>query len=393
MGWLTNSPDVDAHPDKLEGEESESSEYRESQQTIEVDGTDENEFMVRMDQGSPTKSSLPLILETAKSSTSGGQAEPSTSGETTEVLSEMNLENNSMQLDEAEGSASIGISSDSNDIDSFNVNNGASETVRKHPKDSLPIATRSISQDSSDEHSSSKRHSSNISESPINSSPTENALNGHGNESVRGALRDSIADAASSPTSILQASHTSPPVSPASTNANRDSVQSFHTFAEAGPSTSSSSSMKTHFSPSRRSANGGSPVAAPPFSHAESSNYDLLKQHVDAHIAQLEENPKAKRKSIIGQADLKASFDKMRLSSKHKRTESEDFPKLSESEEPTINWDFWGAIMADYEHMAKTRRKGFLDSLRSFWVTFGFSNQLKSSLELYRTGSRRHYEE
>jgi hypothetical protein len=72
---------------------------------------------------------------------------------------------------------------------------------------------------------------------------------------------------------------------------------------------------------------------------------DFLLQRLEAQNALLKEDPKAKRASLGGREELRKGFEKLQ-SELEGREEVEGF----------IDWDFWGAVMSDYGHVASTRR-------------------------------------
>ncbi|PKC71930.1 hypothetical protein RhiirA1_390172 [Rhizophagus irregularis] len=70
------------------------------------------------------------------------------------------------------------------------------------------------------------------------------------------------------------------------------------------------------------------------------SNYDLLLARLERENQLLQEDPKAKRMSLQGIAELKASFERVQ----HEAQIDDD-----------IDWDFWGQIISDYETVARTQ--------------------------------------
>ncbi|KAF0374118.1 rab-GTPase-TBC domain-containing protein [Gigaspora margarita] len=90
------------------------------------------------------------------------------------------------------------------------------------------------------------------------------------------------------------------------------------------------------------------------------SNYDLLLARLEKENQILQEDPKARRMSLQGIAEIRASFE---------RVHSE---AVESNLEDDIDWDFWGQIVSDYETVARTKprelskmiQKGIPQSLR-----------------------------
>ena len=332
---------------QADGESSESERVFKQSGQVEAKAKEED-----METGTPARTSLEQSTRSAISSgivngIKGGQR---LSGGSTQTLSAKDLDNHSTRSEQSEASTDT------------------SMTLMSDINGSLKEVQDKVFHELAGQPSSPSVQSDRVSRRPSSlptpdtpsapSSQEPSKLNGNGFEPAESERwRDSVAEGSTTPPlETITLTNTSPPASPASTRSNRDSVQSFHTFAEAGPSTPSSSSMMAHFSSSRQSINDASGVARRPSLYSDSSNYDLLMHRVESQNAKLKEDPKAKRKSLLGHADIKATFDKLRTESKHKRAESEDLSTVDESGQTVIDWDFWGAIMGDYEKMAKTRR-------------------------------------
>ncbi|CAG8557164.1 3433_t:CDS:2 [Acaulospora colombiana] len=107
------------------------------------------------------------------------------------------------------------------------------------------------------------------------------------------------------------------------------------------------------------------------------SNYDLLLARLDRENQMLQEDPKAKRISLQGIAEIKASFE---------RAQNEASENANEED---IDWDFWGQIISDYETVARTQprqlskmiQKGIPQTLRGMiWQLMSKSKD--SELEL-----------
>ncbi|CAG8619722.1 3022_t:CDS:2 [Acaulospora morrowiae] len=75
------------------------------------------------------------------------------------------------------------------------------------------------------------------------------------------------------------------------------------------------------------------------------SNCDLLLARLDRENQMLQEDPKAKRISLQGIAEIKASFE---------RAQNEASGNTNEED---IDWDFWGQLISDYETVARTQSK------------------------------------
>ncbi|CAG8634556.1 4865_t:CDS:2, partial [Cetraspora pellucida] len=73
------------------------------------------------------------------------------------------------------------------------------------------------------------------------------------------------------------------------------------------------------------------------------SNYDLLLARLEKENQILQEDPKARRMSLQGMAEIKASFE---------RVHSE---AVEANVEDDIDWDFWGQIVSDYETVARSQ--------------------------------------
>lgn len=127
-------------------------------------------------------------------------------------------------------------------------------------------------------------------------------------------------------------------------------------------------------------------------------NYDLIAQHAQSLEAEKQDNPKRKRRSEMGSADLRASFAKLRDEAEHAKAAEEMSRRASASTETDetgqpINWDLWGEIMSDYEGMAKERRKSHISypwmPLTEVHLARGIDFlQQKSCQKRYRTASR-----
>nr|CAG8571478.1 93_t:CDS:2 [Entrophospora candida] len=75
------------------------------------------------------------------------------------------------------------------------------------------------------------------------------------------------------------------------------------------------------------------------------SNYDLLFAKIERENQILQEDPKAKRISIQGIAELKRSFERVQNEA------------IVNSQDDDIDWDFWGQIISDYETVARTKSR------------------------------------
>ncbi|CAJ0850623.1 16202_t:CDS:2 [Entrophospora sp. SA101] len=75
------------------------------------------------------------------------------------------------------------------------------------------------------------------------------------------------------------------------------------------------------------------------------SNYDLLFAKIERENQILQEDPKAKRISIQGIAELKRSFERVQNEA------------IVNSHDDDIDWDFWGQIISDYETVARTKSR------------------------------------
>ncbi|CAI2188118.1 1667_t:CDS:2, partial [Funneliformis geosporum] len=73
------------------------------------------------------------------------------------------------------------------------------------------------------------------------------------------------------------------------------------------------------------------------------SNYDLLLARLERENQMLQEDPKAKRMSLQGIADIKASFERVQHEANGGQIDDD------------IDWDFWGQIISDYETVARTQ--------------------------------------
>lgn len=153
-------------------------------------------------------------------------------------------------------------------------------------------------------------------------------------------------------------------------------------------------------------------IPRPPIFQQNTSpvDYDFMMARIESQNAQLEKDPKAKRRTKLGSVDLRASFQRRRGEVEsgmlhhphqhhmHERQTSSDLRDTTTIEdsgsgletgqigreqasgpmedntdgdgESHIDWDFWGEIMTDYEGLAKSRRKlGFSPNIASLHRT------------------------
>jgi len=93
---------------------------------------------------------------------------------------------------------------------------------------------------------------------------------------------------------------------------------------------------------------------------SSSHNYDLIQQRAESHHAELEEHPKRRRRTLRASEDLRHNFEKLReeLTSPSPKSPAVDQPTMSQAQDShTIDWDFWGEVVSDYEGVAKSRRR------------------------------------
>lgn len=165
----------------------------------------------------------------------------------------------------------------------------------------------------------------------------------------------------------------STPLSPSSDTGsivNRFQSVSF-TEPEAGPSTPSTSHR---FSTASNGNYDSRRLSSRSDKAGSGHNYDLIAQHAQSLQAELQDNPKRKRRSEMGSADLRASFAKLRDEAEQAASSEEMSKRASASTETDeagqpINWDLWGEIMSDYEGMAKERRESPMPTCRSLDLT------------------------
>ena len=152
------------------------------------------------------------------------------------------------------------------------------------------------------------------------------------------------------------------PISDSGSVVNRFQSVSFDE-SEAGPSRPSTTSQRDNRDSRRLSVRSEK--------SSSGHNYDLIAQHAHSLEAELNGNPKRKRRSEMGSADLRASFAKLRDEAEHAAAEQGSSKRASASTETDedgqpINWDLWGEIMSDYEGMAKERRAWLSSALLKF---------------------------
>jgi hypothetical protein len=183
--------------------------------------------------------------------------------------------------------------------------------------------------------------------------------------------RDSVAEGtATSRLDSVALTDSCVPVLPSSPRSYRDSLQGITNSArsagddeevpEAGPSTPrfSTRMQQTQSDEALRPASSLSTSSAT----SQSSTYGLFRQRVQSQMSELDEDPTAKRKSVLGKQDLQANFERMKEEADHegKDEDGRQAGNISQdadgNRQHAIDWDFWGDVMADYELMAKTRR-------------------------------------
>nr|CAG8595152.1 442_t:CDS:2 [Entrophospora candida] len=85
---------------------------------------------------------------------------------------------------------------------------------------------------------------------------------------------------------------------------------------------------------------------------SSASNYDLLYAKLEREDQILQEDPKARRISIQGIAEIKRSFEK---------AHNEANVNVQDDD---IDWEFWGQIISDYENVARTQSRQLSKSLQ-----------------------------
>ncbi|CAJ0649744.1 12702_t:CDS:2 [Entrophospora sp. SA101] len=85
---------------------------------------------------------------------------------------------------------------------------------------------------------------------------------------------------------------------------------------------------------------------------SSASNYDLLYAKLEREDQILQEDPKARRISIQGIAEIKRSFEK---------AHNEANVNVLDDD---IDWEFWGQIISDYENVARTQSRQLSKSIQ-----------------------------
>jgi hypothetical protein len=77
----------------------------------------------------------------------------------------------------------------------------------------------------------------------------------------------------------------------------------------------------------------------------------VLMETLNRRNVALASDSKANRASVHGNSQIKASFDRVRGQGQA-RGEG-----MGDADGEGIDWDFWGAVMSDYEEVASTQRE------------------------------------